>query len=49
MYVYLSHTLASVAMLSAASAITPRVWNANTHNSLVQTHGYENEMKKALK
>ncbi len=36
-----THTLASVATLSAASAITPSVWKANTHNSLVQTHGYK--------
>lgn len=32
-------TLASVAIASAASAITPRVWKAKTQSSLVQTHG----------
>ena len=39
-YCMLVLTLASVATDSAASAITPSVWKANTHNSLVHTHGY---------
>lgn len=38
-FLQLKLTLASVAMLSAESLITPRVWNANTQSSLVHTHG----------
>lgn len=35
----LLHTSASVAIASAASAITPSVWKANTHSSRVHTQG----------
>ena len=44
----LSLTSASVAMASAASAITPRDWKANTHSSLVHTHGCGQEDKHIL-
>lgn len=37
--IVMSLTSASVAMASAASAITPRDWKANTQSSLVHTHG----------
>lgn len=42
-------TSPSVAMASAASDITPRVWKANTHNSRVHTQGWNHGLDHSRK